>query len=71
MKFDLSCKDVTHLLLEGEDRRLTIGERLRLRYHMLICQACPKFVRQVRFMRGAMGRWKGYSGGDDGPAGRN
>lgn len=66
-KFNLSCKDVTHLLLEGEDRRLSLGERLRLRYHMFICEACPKFVRQVKLMRGAMGRWKRY-GGDDEPS---
>lgn len=65
MKFDLSCKDVTHLLLEGEDRPLSLGERLRLRYHMVICRACPKFVRQLKLMRGAMGRWKRYGDGDE------
>jgi len=66
MKFDLTCKDVTHLLLEGEGRRLTLGERLRLRYHLFICAACPRFVRQVQLMRRAMGQWKRY-GSDEGP----
>ena len=66
MKFNLNCREVTHLLLEGEDRHLTAGERLRLRFHMMICSACPRFVKQVAFMRNALGRWKRY-GEEDGP----
>jgi len=66
MKFNLNCREVTHLLLEGEDRPLSGGERLRLRFHMLICAACPRFVKQLALMRSAMGRWKRY-GENDGP----
>ena len=65
MKINLTCREVTALVLQGEDRRLAAGERLRLRVHMLICQACPRFVEQVAFMRRAIGRWKQYGGGDD------
>ena len=61
MKFQLSCKDATRLVLEGEDRALGVTERLRLRLHMAICQACPRFAQQAAFMRQAMGRWKHYS----------
>jgi hypothetical protein len=61
MKFDLSCKDVTHLVLEAEDRALNLRERLAVRFHLAICVLCPPFVRQVRFMRSAMGRWKDYA----------
>ena len=64
MKFDLTCKEVTRLVLEGEDRRLSLGERLALRWHLLICAACPKFLRQVHFMRRALGHWKQYGEGD-------
>ena len=67
MKTTLNCRDVTRLVLEGEDRRLRLSERLGVRVHMLICKACPKFARQVQFMRGAMGRWKQYAEGDGEP----
>jgi hypothetical protein len=64
MKLKLSCRDVTRLVLQGEDRRLSFAERLGVRLHLLICQACPRFVRQVRFMRGAVGRWRRYAEGE-------
>jgi predicted anti-sigma-YlaC factor YlaD len=65
MKLNLSCRDMTRLVLEGEDRRLGWGERLRVRLHLAICKACPRFVSQVALMRQAMGRWKQYAEGDD------
>jgi hypothetical protein len=67
MKATLSCRDVTRLVLEGEDRRLRLSERLGVRVHMLMCKACPKFAQQVQFMRGAMGRWKQYGDSDTPP----
>lgn len=69
MKLNLDCRDATRLVLEAEERPLTLVERLSLRMHLAICAACPRFVRQVRLMRSAMGRWRAYrdgSGSDDG-----
>lgn len=66
MKPHLSCREATRLVLEGEDRPLRLSERLAVRLHMLICKACPPFARQVRFMHGAMGRWKQYAEGEGG-----
>jgi hypothetical protein len=66
VKPTLTCREATRLVLEGEDRRLAWGERLALRIHLLMCRACPRFVRQVQFMRSAMGRWKQYAE-DDAP----
>ena len=56
-----TCRDVTQLVLQGLDRELAWRERLGVRFHMLICQACPRFQRQMVFMRRSMGRWKAYS----------
>jgi hypothetical protein len=64
VKIRLTCRDATRLVLAGEDRRLTVGERARLRLHLLACRLCPRFVRQVAFMRQALGRWKNPA--DDG-----
>jgi hypothetical protein len=59
-RFARTCRDVTRLVLEGEDRELRWLERWALRSHMLICKACPRFARQVALMRGAVGRWSAY-----------
>lgn len=68
MKIRLSCRDVTRLVLEGEDRSLSWPERVRIRLHLFICAACPRFVGQVRLMRSAMGRWKRYAESEEPPA---
>ena len=60
MKFIRTCREVTHLVLQEQDRELSLGERWGLQFHMLICKACPNFVKQARLMRSAMGRWKQY-----------
>jgi hypothetical protein len=52
----LSCKEVTRLVSQGLDRRLGFGERLRLRVHLLICDGCTNFSRQVAFLRRAIHR---------------
>ena len=64
MKLRLTCREVAHLVLAGEDRRLGTLERLQLRAHLLACRACPRFVGQVRFMRSALGRWRRYADGE-------
>lgn len=64
MRLRRTCREVTRLVLAGEDRALTRGERLVVRLHMMVCRACPRFERQVRFMRAAMGRWRAYGGGE-------
>ncbi|MFY9512831.1 MAG: zf-HC2 domain-containing protein [Rubrivivax sp.] len=65
MKTTLSCREVTRLVLEGEDRHLRLSERLGVRVHMLVCKACPTVARQMQLMRGAMGRWKDDGNGDE------
>ena len=58
MKPMLNCREVTALVLAGEDRRLSLGERVGVRLHMMVCQACPRFTQQVTLMRRALNRWK-------------
>jgi hypothetical protein len=60
MKLHINCREATALVLQGEDRQLSWGERLALRVHLAICRACPRFVRQVALMRSAMGPWRAY-----------
>jgi hypothetical protein len=41
---------------QGLDRRLGVGERLALRVHLLVCDGCTSFRKQVAFLRGALSR---------------
>lgn len=54
----LSCKEVSRLLSQGEDRRLTLPERLKLRLHLRVCMACTRFARQIAFLRAALQRYR-------------
>ena len=52
------CREVTRLVLEGEDRKLSLPERLAVRLHLLLCDACQRFVAQTQLMRRALQQWR-------------
>jgi hypothetical protein len=56
-----TCKEASALLIAREDRALPWVERLALRLHLAICEACPRFERQLLTLRNAMGRWRHYT----------
>ena len=60
-----TCKEVSALLIAREDRALPLVERMALRLHMAMCQACPRFERQLLTMRNAMGQWRNYADNDN------
>jgi hypothetical protein len=64
MKLGLNCRESARLILQGEDRRLGLAERLALRVHLTLCDGCTRFVGQVGLMRGAMQRWRAYTDRD-------
>lgn len=66
MIFRLSCKEASKLISDGMDRRLSVAERITLRLHVGICDACTRFTSQVQFLRRAL---KAFPGPDD-PEGR-
>jgi hypothetical protein len=64
--FRRTCKEVSALLIAREDRELPLADRLALRLHMAMCQACPRFERQLLTMRNAMKQWRNYADADEG-----
>jgi hypothetical protein len=50
----LSCKEVSRIVSQGLDRRLSLFERLRLRLHLAICDGCANFKKQMDFLRRAL-----------------
>lgn len=47
----LSCKEVSVLVSQSQERRLIWRESMALRMHLLMCQACSRFARQMKFLR--------------------
>jgi hypothetical protein len=59
MVLRLSCKEASRLISQEMDRRLSLTERIALRLHVRICDACTHFTRQVAFLRRALQRYPG------------
>ena len=62
MGLRLSCKEASRLISDGMDRRLPVAERVALRLHVGICDACTRFTAQVQFLRRAL---KAFPGPDE------
>ena len=50
----LTCRQVSHLVSEEQDRRLGWLERWRLRVHLKVCEGCRHFQDNMNFMRKAV-----------------
>ena len=51
----LSCKEASRLLSQSRERRLLLGQRLSLRLHLLLCDACRQFAQQLKVLRRVAG----------------
>jgi hypothetical protein len=54
----LTCKEVSVLLSQGQERPLGLRERLFLKLHLLVCHGCTNFSRQLALMRAAIRRYR-------------
>ena len=54
MGIRISCKDASRLISQLQDGNIPLAERLRIRLHLLLCDACARFEQQVRFLRAAL-----------------
>lgn len=52
----IDCKQASQLISKSLDRRLSLRERLSLRLHTFICDACRRFGQQLRTLRVALKR---------------
>lgn len=53
----LNCKDISRLLSESQDRKLSVSERLQLEMHLAMCKGCANFRKQMDFLREACHRY--------------
>ena len=52
----LTCKDTSRLVSEGQERQLSLKERINLRLHVWMCNNCRRFEKQIVTMRKIMHR---------------
>ena len=57
MRFIPSCKEVSEVLSQAQDRPLTLKEKLALYVHLPLCEGCRNFSRQLGFIRSAVKRY--------------
>ena len=47
----LSCKETTVIVSQSLDRKLSLRERINVKLHLLICNACRRMVKQMKLIR--------------------
>lgn len=51
MKMMLTCRELAEQADAFLDREMSLGQRLRIRLHMSMCNGCARFMRQMRMTR--------------------
>lgn len=52
----IDCKEASRLLSQAMDQDLPLWDRARLRLHLMACDACANFSRQLELLRRAVAR---------------
>jgi len=52
----ITCQQASRLLSQRQDEQLPFGKRVRLKIHLVLCDACRKVSRQFASVRLAMKR---------------
>ncbi len=61
----LDCQHASQLLSQAMERRLPWRQRISLRLHLMICDACTQFSRQLTLLRTAVGQLAGKIENDE------
>jgi hypothetical protein len=52
----INCREASRLISQHADQRLPLWRRPQLRLHLVVCDACTNFSRQVQHLRQALKR---------------
>jgi hypothetical protein len=54
----ISCREATRYASRAQEAKLSAFEQWKLRMHLLVCEHCARFTRQLAFMREALRRYR-------------
>jgi hypothetical protein len=54
----ISCRDASRAISQMQEVSVPMPLYLRVRLHLLLCEACKRFLEQVRFLHAAMSRYR-------------
>jgi len=54
----ISCKDASRLISQMQDADIPFPQWARIRLHLLWCEACARFERQLHVLREAMRQYR-------------
>jgi len=57
----LDCKHASRLLSQLQERPLSLRERLGLKLHLWLCDACRNFSRQLGLLHAAVRKMAGWA----------
>ncbi len=52
----MTCRDISELVTDYAEGRLSFLDRLRFQLHLGLCRNCRRYVRQVKATAGALGK---------------
>jgi hypothetical protein len=58
MKLLLNCKQASQIISQSLDNPLIWSDRMKLKFHLFICNACTRFNQQLRLIKNAIERIK-------------
>ena len=50
-KLRITCEDTTPLISELMDHKLSLGKRIRLKFHLAMCTVCCFYQKQLEIIR--------------------
>jgi hypothetical protein len=50
-RFTPTCPEVVRILSQGMDKKLSLGTRIKVRVHFLMCSFCERYMKQLNYMR--------------------
>jgi hypothetical protein len=61
----LTCKEAAQLLSDSLDRKLPLSQRISLRIHLLMCKLCPRFQKQLQFLKDSLNQYQREAGAEN------
>lgn len=65
----LNCREATQLISKSLDGSLPLSERLAMRIHLMVCDACTRYRAHLRFLRELLRERMRVADGGEGIAG--